>query len=72
MSLAARFQQTSESYTIRLNSLAKNHPYPITHAERLDTHYGPVVLTIQESENSLKVFPPRRYSSHDWQESGKH
>jgi hypothetical protein len=64
MLLATRFQQTTESYTVRLNCLVKNQPYPITCAERLDTRYGPaVLLTIEESENSLKkVFLPRRYS----------
>jgi hypothetical protein len=63
-SLAARFQQTSSSYTIKPNCLVKNHPHPITRAEPCDTRYGPaVLLTIGESENSLKkFFLPRRYS----------
>jgi hypothetical protein len=63
MSLAAFFQQTSTDYTINLNCLVKAQPYPITCAERCNTRYGPaVLLTIQESENSLKAFLPRRYS----------
>jgi hypothetical protein len=60
MSLATCFQQTSESYIVRLNYLVKNQPYPITCVERCDNRYGPtVLLTIQESK---KVFLPRRYS----------
>jgi hypothetical protein len=64
MSLAICFQQTSESYTIKVNGLVKDRPYPITRAERCETQYGPaVLLTIQESENSTKkFFLPRRYS----------
>jgi uncharacterized protein YbaR (Trm112 family) len=65
MSLAARFQQTSESYAIKLVTPFKNQPYPIKKADRCDTRFGPAVLrTIQESENSLrKVFLPGRYSA---------
>jgi hypothetical protein len=44
MSLATRFQQTLESYNVRLNCLVKNQPYQITRAERSDTRYGPAVL----------------------------
>jgi hypothetical protein len=63
MSLATRFQQTSESYAIKVNCLVKDQPYPITHAESCDIRYGlSVLLTIRESKNSLKkVFLPRRY-----------
>jgi hypothetical protein len=63
MSLAAHFQQTSSNYTIKLNRLVKDQQYPITCAKRDTTRFGPaVLLTIWESENSLKVFLPRRYS----------
>jgi hypothetical protein len=64
MSLTTRFQQASESYTIKVNSLAKNQPYSITLARCCDTPHGlSVLLTIWESKNSLKkVFLPWRYS----------
>jgi hypothetical protein len=63
MSLAARFQHTSTSYTIRLSKLVMDQPYMIIRADRCDTRCGPaVLLTIHESENSFKkVFLPRRY-----------
>jgi hypothetical protein len=65
MSLAQRFQQTSDTYIINLDKLTQDQPYHIIRAERSDTRYGPaVLLTIRETVNSLKkVFLPRRYGA---------
>jgi hypothetical protein len=64
MALVARFKEASTCYTIKLSSLQNDRPYPISHAERIDTRYGPaVLLSIRDSSFSLKkVFLPRRYS----------
>jgi hypothetical protein len=63
MALAKRFQKTSTCYTVKIGSLDTDRPYPITHAKHIDTRFGPaILLSIRDSEFTLKVFLPRRYS----------
>lgn len=64
MSLAQRFMEASTCLTVKIGSLETEKPYPITHAQRVATKFGPTILmSIRESEFSLKkVFLPRRYS----------
>jgi hypothetical protein len=63
MALARRFQVSSTCHTVKIGSLDTDRPYPITHAERTGTRFGPAVLSIRDSEFApQKVFLPRRYS----------
>jgi hypothetical protein len=49
--------------TVKIGFLDTEKPYPITHALRVGTRFGPTVLSIHESEFALKkLFLPRRYS----------
>jgi hypothetical protein len=63
MSLAKRFVEASSCHTIKIVSLDTGKPYPITHAQRVGTRFGPtVLLTLRERELGLKkLFLPRRY-----------
>jgi hypothetical protein len=49
---------------VRICNLVLDTPYPIFHAERIETKYGlSVLISIRENEDScVKVFLPRRYS----------
>ena len=50
---------------MKLSSLQVDRKYPITHAERVATRFGPaIVLAIRVTPNRiLKVFMPRRFYS---------
>ena len=64
MSLAQKFLEASACITVKIGSLDTETPYPIQHAQRIGTRFGPtVLLSIRDSEFTLKkVFLPRRYS----------
>jgi hypothetical protein len=49
---------------MKLSSLQVDRKYPITHAERVATRFGPaIVLAIRDTpDRILKVFMPRFYS----------
>jgi hypothetical protein len=50
---------------MKLSSLQVDRKYPITHAERIGTRFGPaVVVAIRDTpDRILKVFMPRRFYS---------
>jgi hypothetical protein len=56
--------EASTCLTVKIGSLETERPYPIKHAQRVDTRFGPtVLLSIRDSDFTLrKVFLPRRYS----------
>jgi len=50
---------------MKLSSLQVDRKYPMTHAERIATRFGPaIVLAIHDTpDRILKVFMPRRFYS---------
>jgi hypothetical protein len=64
MSIAQKCLVASSCITVKIGFLETEKPYPIQHAQRVDTRFGPtVLLSLRESEFTLrKVFLPRRYS----------
>jgi hypothetical protein len=63
MSLAKKFLEASACHTVKIESLDTEKPYPITHAQRVGTRFGPTIPSIRESEFALKkAFLPGRYS----------
>ena len=65
MELSRKSQELDSCYSMKLSSLQFDRKYPITHAERIGTRFGPaVVLTIRDApDRILKVFMPRRFYS---------
>jgi len=65
MDLAKRFEEAIAYTSVNLSSLEINKLYPIFHAKRSTTKYGPtVLLSIRGSETSkVQIFLPKRYSA---------
>jgi len=68
MELAKRFEEatvTTANTSISINSLVINRPYPIIHAKRINTKYGPtVLLSLRDSDKKLvQIFLPKRYAN---------
>jgi hypothetical protein len=63
MDLRKKFQEVGSCNTIAVNKLEVDKKYPIEHARRVYTRFGPtILLTIKDSVlRPLKVFLPRRY-----------
>jgi hypothetical protein len=62
MALNQKFQEAFTCHTIKIGSLQTDRPYPITHAERVNTRFEfAVLLSIRDSTFTIKVFLPRRY-----------
>jgi hypothetical protein len=64
MALTQKFRDAVSVAAVNVSSLYMDARYPVLHAERVETKYGPSIrLTIREGEdNIIKVFLPRRYS----------
>ena len=65
MDVSRKIQELDACYSMKLGSLHVNRKYPITHAERIGTRFGPaVVLAIRDApDRVLKIFMPRRFYS---------
>jgi len=64
MDLAKHFEGATTYSSVNLSSFETNKLYPIGHAKRITTKYGPtILLLLQVSEtNIVLVFLPKRYS----------
>jgi nicotinamidase-related amidase len=65
MELSRKIQELDSCYSMKLSSLQVDRKYPITHAERIGTRFGPaVVVAIRDApDRILKVLMPRRFYS---------
>jgi hypothetical protein len=66
MDLAQKFEASSSTNAVSINSLDVGLKYPILLAARVTTKFGPsIVLTLRDDEVStvVKVFLPGRYYS---------
>jgi hypothetical protein len=65
MDLTKKFQRVTSYNTVNVSSLDVNRKYPIIHAERIVTKFGPTVLMTlaDEPDRTVKVFIPKRYGS---------
>jgi len=68
MELAKRYGEataTTANTSISMNSLVINRLYPIVHAKRVNTKYGPtVLLSLRDSDEKLvQIFLPKRYAN---------
>ena len=63
MELDRKFQMATACRSLTIGSLRPDQQYPVVHAERVNTRYGPSVLLaiLENSASSVKVFLPRRY-----------
>ena len=63
MDLDRKFEIATSCRSVSLGSLELDHPYPIVHAERINTRYGQrVLLAIMDSpSSSVMFFLPRLY-----------
>ena len=64
MDLTARFARVSAGNITSLDSLTVGKRYPLTHAVRQTTQYGPTILvTLWEGPAiNLRVFLPKRFA----------
>ena len=65
MDLAKRFEEATFGSSFNIGSLVINRLYPIIHAKRINTKYGPtVLLSIRDSDEKLvEIFLPKRYAN---------
>ena len=65
MGLSRKIQELDSCYSMKLSSLQVDRKYPITHAERIGTRFGPaLVVAIRDApDRILKVFMRRRFYS---------
>ena len=65
MELSRKIQELDSIHSMKLSSLQVDKKYPITHAERIATRFGPaIVVAIRDiPDRILKVFMPRRFYS---------
>jgi hypothetical protein len=65
MDISKRFQEATSTQAVRISSLENDRKYPIVHADRITTKFGPTVLfSIKDNPyNIVKCFLPKRYSS---------
>jgi len=65
MELVKRFEVVTSNTSINISSLVINRLYPIVHAKRINTIYGPtVLLLIRDSDEKLfQISLPKRYSN---------
>ena len=63
MELDRNFQMASACRSLTIGSLRPDQQYPVVHAERVNTRYGPSVLLaiLENSTFSMKFFLPKRY-----------
>jgi hypothetical protein len=63
MDLPEKFRNASPYGSVPVGNLQVDRAYPIQHAERTETKYGPaIILTLsQQPLHSINVFLPRRY-----------
>jgi len=63
MDLERKFEEGISSRAINIIYLKKEKLYPIVHAKRVTTKYGPtVLLTNRDSESCVvQIFLPKRY-----------
>jgi hypothetical protein len=64
MSLSQKFRDAVLNSAVRICTLELGKPFPVLHAEHVETKYGlSVILTIREKVDScVKVIVPHRYS----------
>jgi len=60
-----RFVEATTTASANISSLILNRPYPIVHAKRINTKYGPtVLLSIRDvDEKIVDIFLPKRYAN---------
>jgi len=65
MNLAKKFEEATSCVTTNISSLVIEKTYPIVHAKRITTKYGPtVLLNVRDSESSVvQIFTPKRHCS---------
>ena len=68
MKFGKRFEEapaTTANTSISIYSLVMNRPYPIVHAKRVNTKYGPtVLLSLRDNyEKLVRIFLPKRYAN---------
>ena len=65
MENSRKIQEVDSCYSMKLSSLQVDRKYPITHAERVGTRFGPaIVLAIRDTPDQiLKVLMPRTFYS---------
>ena len=65
MDLAKRFEEATTTASVNISSLILNRPYPMVHAKRINTKYGPtVLLSIRDvAENIVYIFLPKPYAN---------
>jgi len=65
MDLAKRFEEATATASFDISSLILNRPYPIVHAKRINTKYGPtVLLSIRDVDDKIvDIFLPKRYAN---------
>ena len=65
MDLAAKLELATSSHSISIRDLVVDKKYPIVHAKRVVTKFGPMtLLTLHDSDSaaSLQIFLPKCYS----------
>jgi len=74
MDVTKKFQEAASSDAFKISSLELDRKYPIIHAERIATEFGPAVLlsiiklpqrgshTVRLPYDMMKVSMPKRYS----------
>jgi hypothetical protein len=64
MDLRKKFQDVGSCTTLAINKLEADKKYPIEHAKRVYTTFGPTILLSLTDLvlRPLKVFQPRRYA----------
>ena len=64
MDLAARFAKVASGNIAPIDTLLVGRRYPVTHAQRQETQYGPAILvTLRiDSTNDVRVFLPKRFT----------
>jgi len=65
MDLAKRFEEATTTASVNISSLIQNRPYPIVHAKRINTKYGPTfLLSIRDVDEKLvDIFLSKRYAN---------
>ena len=64
MDLAARFAKVASDNIAPIYTLEVERPYLVTHAQRLETQYGPAILVTLRIDptNDVMVFLPKRFT----------
>jgi hypothetical protein len=64
MELVRNFQGATICHSVKIGSMEVGRKYPVTHAEKTTTKFGPtVLLNIALTVENNESFLPKRYSS---------